>query len=168
MTRCAQRTRLSSRPSAKREPGSMYPCPASFSHAGVLGSRVSPLTRLARDDSRDSCKAASSPLTPIKSRERHHAAAAGAVVLDHQQGAEALHAHLAVALLRAVERRGAVLGEGQNVAVKAGLGADDAGVRPAGGRRGVLALDLQPALALADGDLATGVRPGAGPVGEPA
>src|SRR5262247_1464049 len=30
----------------------MYPCLASFSDAGVLGSRVSPLARLARDDSR--------------------------------------------------------------------------------------------------------------------
>src|SRR5262245_46123362 len=146
----------------------MYPCPASFSHAGVLGSRVSPLTRLARHDSRDGCKAASSPLTPIKSRERHHAAAAVAVVLDHQQGAEALYAHLAVALLRPVERRAAVLGECQHVAVGAGLGADDARVRPAAGRRGVLALDLEPALAFADGDLTAGVRPGAGPVGEPA
>src|SRR5262245_53801654 len=35
-----------------REPGSMYPCRARFTDAGVLGSRVSPLLRLARDDSR--------------------------------------------------------------------------------------------------------------------
>src|SRR5262245_48254961 len=35
-----------------REPGSKYPCRAGLTDAGVLGSRVSPLSRLARDDSR--------------------------------------------------------------------------------------------------------------------
>src|SRR5215475_11379692 len=34
-----------------REPGSTYPCRAHFPVTGVLGSRVSPLARLARDDS---------------------------------------------------------------------------------------------------------------------
>jgi len=35
----------------------MNPRGAIFSYAGVLGSRVSPLARLARDDSRDACEA---------------------------------------------------------------------------------------------------------------
>jgi hypothetical protein len=39
-------------PRQRRDPGPMYPCLAFFSHAGVLGSRLSRFA-LGRDDSRE-------------------------------------------------------------------------------------------------------------------
>src|SRR5262245_35401616 len=58
-----------------REPGSMYPSRAGLTDAGVLGSRVSPLSRLARDDSRG---ARTHALDPGELGERGAAIAVGA------------------------------------------------------------------------------------------
>src|SRR5262249_57869854 len=92
-------------------------------------------------------------------------AATGAVVLDHEDRANPLHANLAVALLGLVERLVGAIDEGEHAALRFDVGRDVAGAGTAGDRKGVLACDRELAvLRRLDLDLAAGVRPGARPV----
>src|SRR5437764_15393876 len=82
-------------------------------------------------------------LAPIKSGEDHPRAAAMAVVFDHQERRNALHANETIAGLGAspVKRNAAVVGELEHAMRRLGLGADHPGMHSLRGRLDRLAAD---------------------------